>query len=240
MYFSRHCKCNRSGRSLSSKATIIELQANSINIPCLLKRSDFVDSSRQASGTSLQSLSTSSLGTLCQKSCCCIWRYEESPLCLQFQESIEILEAETKQNRSCENSSSVEDRDSDQQEVPASEFPEEGDMVQAHHMAVALSKTYRSPVVETIQSLPQHQQTILCSSVKLFHGAKRVASITEDVCKSMKIWPVGISELSSICRVLIDQGILKGGQSNKIALKVDAADIKFALQGIQFFRNCLE
>ncbi|GAB4857331.1 AAA ATPase [Ancistrocladus abbreviatus] len=165
---------------------------------------------------------------------------------LGFRCAIEMLEAETKQNRSCENSSSVEGRDSDQPEVPASEFPEEGDMVQAHHMAVALSKTYRSPVVETIQSLPQHQQTILCSAVKLFHGAKKVASITElnksyeDVCKSMKIWPVGISELSSICRVLIDQGILKGGQPNKIALKVDAADIKFALQGIRFFRNCLE
>lgn len=30
--------------------------------------------------------------------------------------------------------------------------------VKVDHMAVALSKTYRSPTVDIIQSLPQHQQ----------------------------------------------------------------------------------
>lgn len=35
--------------------------------------------------------------------------------------------------------------------------------VRIDHMALALSKTYRSPVVDTIQSLPQHQQVILLS-----------------------------------------------------------------------------
>ena len=46
-------------------------------------------------------------------------------------------------------------------------------------MAVALSKTYKSPVVETIQSLPQHQQIILCSAVKLFRGAKKDTTVGE-------------------------------------------------------------
>lgn len=30
--------------------------------------------------------------------------------------------------------------------------------VRIYHMATALSKTFKSPVVDTIQSLPQHQQ----------------------------------------------------------------------------------
>lgn len=32
--------------------------------------------------------------------------------------------------------------------------------VRLDHMAVALSKTFKSPIVDTIQSLPQHQQVI--------------------------------------------------------------------------------
>lgn len=33
--------------------------------------------------------------------------------------------------------------------------------VRIDHMAVALSKTFKSPVVDTIQCLPQHQQVTL-------------------------------------------------------------------------------
>lgn len=32
-------------------------------------------------------------------------------------------------------------------------------------MVVALSKTYKSPIVDTIQSLPQHQQVTLCQEL---------------------------------------------------------------------------
>lgn len=124
-------------------------------------------------------------------------------------------------------------------------------MVRIDHVAAALSKTFKSPVVDTIQSLPQHQQIILCSAVKLFRGGKKDTTIGElnkfyvDVCKSTLIPPVGIVELASMCRVLDDQGILKLGQSReeklkRVALKVDGADIAFALQGIRFFRNCLQ
>ncbi|KAA8543751.1 hypothetical protein F0562_022072 [Nyssa sinensis] len=115
--------------------------------------------------------------------------------------------------------------------------------VRVDHMAVALSKTYRSPIVDTIQSLPQHQQ--------LFRGGKKDATIGElsksytDVCKSTLIPPIGIMELSSMCRVLGDQGLIKLGQSRedklrRVTLKVDEADITFALQGIRVFRNCLQ
>ncbi|KAG8379273.1 hypothetical protein BUALT_Bualt07G0071400 [Buddleja alternifolia] len=124
-------------------------------------------------------------------------------------------------------------------------------MVRIDHVAAALSKTFKSPVVETIQSLPQHQQIILCSAVKFFRGGKKDTTLGElnksyvDVCKSTSIPPVGIVELSNMCRVLDDQGILKLGQSRedklrRVTLKVDGADIVFALQGVRFFRNCLQ
>ncbi|CAL5334030.1 unnamed protein product [Camellia sinensis] len=47
------------------------------------------------------------------------------------------------------------------------------------HMAIALSKTYRSPIMDTVQSLPQHQQIMLCSAVKLFRGGKKDTTIGE-------------------------------------------------------------
>ncbi|XP_042040624.1 cell division control protein 6 homolog B-like [Salvia splendens] len=123
--------------------------------------------------------------------------------------------------------------------------------VRIHHVAAALSKVYKSPVIDTIISLPQHQQIILCSAVKLFREGKKGTTLGElnkyyvDVCKSTMIPPVGILELSSMCRVLDDQGILKLGQSRedklrRVTLNVDGADIVFALQGVRFFRNCLK
>ncbi|KAL4592707.1 hypothetical protein LXL04_005710 [Taraxacum kok-saghyz] len=119
-------------------------------------------------------------------------------------------------------------------------------MVRVDHMAIALSRAYKSPIVDTIQSLPQHQQIVLCSAVKLFRKGKKDTTIGElnqfyiDVCKSSLIPPVGIMELSCMCRVLGDQGILKLGQSRddklkRVTLQIDEADIIFALQGIRFF-----
>lgn len=118
-------------------------------------------------------------------------------------------------------------------------------------MVLALSRTFRSPVVDTIQSLPQHQQIILCSAVKLFRGRQKDTIVGElyksylDVCKSTHIPATGYLEFSSMCRVLSDQGLLKLGQSRedklrRITLKADEADIAFALQGVRFFRNCLQ
>ncbi|XP_035843009.1 cell division control protein 6 homolog B isoform X3 [Helianthus annuus] len=124
-------------------------------------------------------------------------------------------------------------------------------MVRVDHMAIALSRAYKSPIVDTIQSLPQHQRIVLCSVVKLFRKGKKDTTIGElnkfsiDISKSTFIPPVGIMELSCMCRVLGDQGILKLRQSrdDKLrtrTLQVDEADISFALQGIRFFRNSLQ
>ncbi|XP_028784745.1 cell division control protein 6 homolog B [Neltuma alba] len=128
---------------------------------------------------------------------------------------------------------------------------QEFDVVRIDHMALALSKTYRSPAVDTIQSLPHHQQIILCSSMKHFSGTKKDTILGElyksyaGICKSSLIPPAGILEFSNMCRVLNDQGLIKLGPSRedklkRVTLRIDEADITFALQGIRFFRNCLQ
>ncbi|PIN18494.1 Pre-initiation complex, subunit CDC6, AAA+ superfamily ATPase [Handroanthus impetiginosus] len=166
--------------------------------------------------------------------------------------ALEILEAESRDPVS-NFSLPLSDRNADQQKPAPCDITtnQANNMVRIDHVAAALSKTFKSPVVDTIQSLPQHQQMILCSAVKLFRGGKKDTTIGElnkyymDVCKSTLIPPVGIMELSNMCRVLDDQGILKLGQSKddklrRVTLKVDGADIVFALQGVRFFRNCLQ
>ncbi|XP_022144826.1 cell division control protein 6 homolog B-like [Momordica charantia] len=160
--------------------------------------------------------------------------------------AIELLEVELKasskelhHNEACDTS------------APELVKRQEFGVVTLDHMAVALSKTFKSPVVETIQSLPQHQQIILCSVVKLVHGGKKDTTIGElnksyvDNCRSASIPPMGTSELSNMFTVLNDQGLLKLGQSRenklrRVLLKVDEADVLFALKGIRFFRNWLQ
>ncbi|KAF9605260.1 hypothetical protein IFM89_015152 [Coptis chinensis] len=53
--------------------------------------------------------------------------------------------------------------------------------VRVKHMTLALSRTFKSTIVDTIQSLPQHQQIVLCSMVKLFRGTKKDTTVGE-VC----------------------------------------------------------
>ncbi|KAG5603066.1 hypothetical protein H5410_034436 [Solanum commersonii] len=167
--------------------------------------------------------------------------------------AIEILESDIRDSINSLDLPSLHGGVSDQQRDCACDkaLIHESNVVRVDHVAIALSKAYRSPVVDTIQSLPQHQQIILCSAVKLFRGKKKDATIGElnisylDICKSTLIPPAGIMELSSMCRVLGDQGILKLGKAreeklSRVTLKVDEADITFALQGIRFFRNCLQ
>ncbi|KAL3367319.1 hypothetical protein AABB24_011847, partial [Solanum stoloniferum] len=167
--------------------------------------------------------------------------------------AIEMLESDIRDSINSLDLPSLHGGVSDQQRDCACDkaLIHESNVVRVDHVAIALSKAYRSPVVDTIQSLPQHQQIILCSAVKLFRGKKKDATIGElnisylDICKSTLIPPAGIMELSSMCRVLGDQGILKLGKAreeklSRVTLKVDEADITFALQGIRFFRNCLQ
>ncbi|PRQ34435.1 putative Cell division protein Cdc6/18 [Rosa chinensis] len=174
-------------------------------------------------------------------------------LCIS-RSAIEMLEAELRESTDKLNSSTAENPFSEQQTAPALALvkKQEIDIVRIDHMAIALSKTFKSPVVDTIQCLPQHQQIIMCSAAKHFRGVKKDTTIGElnksyfDICKATLIPPVGSFEFSSMCKVLNDQGLLKlSGQSRdikskRVTLNVDEGDITFALQGIRFFRTCLE
>ncbi|KAI4373411.1 hypothetical protein MLD38_011538 [Melastoma candidum] len=152
--------------------------------------------------------------------------------------AIDILEAELLEPQEDSNS-------------PTEPLKMQDTIVRIDHMARALSRTFKSSVVDTIQLLPQHQQVILCSAVKLFRGRKKDTTVGElyeayrDVCKSSMIPASNIMEFSNMCGVLNDQGLLKLGQSRqekqrRLSLKVDEADVTFALQGVRFFQNCLQ
>ncbi|KAL7264313.1 hypothetical protein ACSBR1_002292 [Camellia fascicularis] len=92
----------------------------------------------------------------------------------------EMLQAELRESACNLDFSLAENGYSNQQTTPACDLIKQGiDIVRVDHMAIALSKTYRSPIMDTIQSLPQHQQIILCSAVKLFRGGKKDTTIGE-------------------------------------------------------------
>ncbi|KAL2643065.1 hypothetical protein R1flu_010652 [Riccia fluitans] len=117
-------------------------------------------------------------------------------------------------------------------------------------MAMALSRIFRSPVVETIQALPRHQQMVLCAAVHRFRRAKKDATLGElnaayvDFCKSTGMQTLTSAEFSNICQVLADQALLTLGSNRedrlrRVTLKPDQDDVIFALQGVRFFANCL-
>ncbi|KAL0865326.1 hypothetical protein Bca101_044444 [Brassica carinata] len=132
---------------------------------------------------------------------------------------------------------------------PESQGPTPDDpVVRIDHMSAALSKTFKSPVVDTIQSLPHHQQIIMCSAAKAFRGTKKDATVGElnklylEICKSWVISPAGITEFTNMCTVLNDQGILKFGQTRRdkvtrVSLRVDESDITFAVQELSSVRR---
>ncbi|CAF2096756.1 unnamed protein product [Brassica rapa subsp. trilocularis] len=86
-------------------------------------------------------------------------------------------------------------------------------LVKMDHMVAALAKTFKCPVVDTIQALPQHQQVVVCSAAKAFRGSKKDRTIAElnrlylEICKSSMITPAGITEFTNMCTVLNDQVI---------------------------------
>ncbi|KAF5954287.1 hypothetical protein HYC85_007143 [Camellia sinensis] len=99
---------------------------------------------------------------------------------LNCKSAIEMLQAELRESACNLDFSLAENGYSNQQTTPACDLIKQGiDIVRVDHMAIALSKTYRSPIMDTVQSLPQHQQIMLCSAVKLFRGGKKDTTIGE-------------------------------------------------------------
>mgnify|MGYP002879827090 CR=1 FL=1 len=120
------------------------------------------------------------------------------------------------------------------------------------HMALGLAKFFKSPVVNAIRGLPQHQQLALCGAVRLFRNASSkeqplgaVQAAYSAVCREAKLSPLALGELVGILDTLGDQGLLQIKRARdrakwRVSLKVQAKDVAFALQGVRLFRNLLE
>ncbi|XP_066310230.1 cell division control protein 6 homolog [Miscanthus floridulus] len=120
------------------------------------------------------------------------------------------------------------------------------------HMDIALSKAFKSAVVDSILCLPQHQQMVLCALANTFqHCKKKATTLGElnksyiEICRSTQVPAVGMLEFSNMCMVLSDQGFMKLGQSKEdklrsVTLQIDRSDITFAFKGNRFFQKCLE
>ncbi|XP_052146192.1 cell division control protein 6 homolog isoform X2 [Oryza glaberrima] len=125
-------------------------------------------------------------------------------------------------------------------------------LVTFDHMDIALSKAFKSPVVDSILCLPQHQQMVLCALANTFHHCKKKATTLGElnksyieICRSTQVPAVGMLEFSNMCMVLSDQGFMKLGQSKedklrRVMLQIDSSDITFAFKGNRFFQKCLE
>lgn len=135
----------------------------------------------------------------------------------------------------------------DSEEAPATV----NGIVKIAHMARALSKTFASPVVDSIRALPQMQQMVLCSAVKLFRNASTMETNMgalhdryANVCKSAGVKELPLGEFYNMCTALGDHALLKVSNGNndrmrKVKLLCTYDDVVFALQGVHFFRNLL-
>ena len=125
-------------------------------------------------------------------------------------------------------------------------------IVKISHMARALSKTYASPVVDSIRALPQMQQMVLCSAVRLVKQNAKSMETTlgalhdayTAVCREAGVKELPQGEFCNMCTALADHCLVKHGNANndrlrKVRLLATEDDVVFALQGVHFFRNLL-
>lgn len=130
--------------------------------------------------------------------------------------------------------------------------PVEKGVVKIAHMARALSKTYASPMVDSIRALPQMQQMVLCSAVKLLSNSPTMETTIGAlhdryvfVCKSAGVKDLPAGEFYHMCSALADHSLLKVANANndrlrKVRLLATKDDVVFSLQGVNFFRNLLQ
>ena len=123
------------------------------------------------------------------------------------------------------------------------------------HVARAISRAFASPVVDTMRSLPQQQQMVLCAAVRLFRvggGASRsrepklgeLHDKYASLCKETAIKGMNSGQFSEVCAVLADQTLLRLGKGaedrqRKVSLAVHEDDVTFALQGVKFFERLI-
>ncbi|PWZ34494.1 Cell division control protein 6 [Zea mays] len=147
-------------------------------------------------------------------------------------------------------------------EARLQDFPDiELGIVTFDHMDIALSKAFKSAVVDSILSLPQHQQCSLCytsSSLILIYklladgavrAGKYLSALQEKGYYSRRDQPrfqqLECLNFLTCVWFLSDQGFMKLGQSKEdklriVTLQIDSSDITFAFKGNRFFQKCLE
>ncbi|EEH57580.1 uncharacterized protein MICPUCDRAFT_2525, partial [Micromonas pusilla CCMP1545] len=137
------------------------------------------------------------------------------------------------------------------EKTPAEAARESKPLVRISHVARAISLSFASPVVDTMRSLPQQQQMVLCAAVRLFRvggGASRSRETKlgelhdkySSLCKETAIKGMNSGQFSEVCAVLADQTLLRLGKGaedrqRKVSLAVHEDDVTFALQGVKFF-----
>ncbi|KAJ4814824.1 Cell division control protein 6-like protein [Rhynchospora pubera] len=121
------------------------------------------------------------------------------------------------------------------------------------HMDKALSQAFKPKIVDTILSLPLHQQVILYALVNLFNRSKKNSTTVGELNKTYnETWKsihrngrtaIGAAEFTNMCQGLSDQGLLrlkqsKEEKSRRITLTVDSSDIAYAFKGHRFIQDC--
>jgi cell division control protein 6 len=141
------------------------------------------------------------------------------------------------------------------EKTPAEAARESKPLVRISHVARAISLSFASPVVDTMRSLPQQQQMVLCAAVRLFRvggGASRSRETKlgelhdkyASLCKETAIKGMNSGQFSEVCAVLADQTLLRLGKGaedrqRKVSLAVHEDDVTFALQGVKFFERLI-
>jgi len=118
------------------------------------------------------------------------------------------------------------------------------------HVAQVLKSEFDSPFVETIRSLPIHQQLVLCALTVLKHYEKKdpnlgqIRQMYTDLCKKKSIPPVTIIDFSRVCDTLTETGLLgikdaKEVRLKKVNFKVQEEEIREAMEDVDFLAGIL-
>ncbi|KAF3577951.1 hypothetical protein DY000_02034752 [Brassica cretica] len=107
----------------------------------------------------------------------CIRRHEKGSICLPVN-TIELLSPKFRKKNDIECLRNLRNRikgSTDQE--PQSPVAEDQVVKKMNHMVTSLANTFKSPLVDTIQSILQHQQIVVCSAAKAFRESKKDISI---------------------------------------------------------------
>lgn len=123
-------------------------------------------------------------------------------------------------------------------------LPKPNGLVRTTHMALALSQSFKLPIVETIRALPRHHLLTLCTAVLLFRdGERKDATLGElndaytELCRRKSLKGLSAVDFSSVCSALADDALIscsdrrREERKRRIALSVREEDVVFALQG---------